>query len=220
MQPGQLILDIACGNGSFSRRLAQLGAQVVACDFSQEFIRLAKARTTGHVDRIAYHVIDATDEAQLLALGRHRFDAAVCTMGIMDMPAIEALFNAVSQLLKANRPFVFSVMHPCFNSNLSTKVIEEEDRDGEIITTYAVKVTRYIHPFTVKGIGFRGQPITQYYFHRPISALFNAAFRAGFVLDGLEEPAFDGTTESRQPRGWANYTEIPPVFIARMRVTR
>ncbi len=36
----------------------------------------------------AYHVIDATDEAQLLALGTRRFDAAVCTMGITEIPPV------------------------------------------------------------------------------------------------------------------------------------
>tara|TARA_Y100000588_G_scaffold343100_1_gene388375 strand:- start:1897 stop:2166 length:270 start_codon:yes stop_codon:yes gene_type:complete len=30
IQPGEYVLDIACGNGNFSRHLAELGAQVVA----------------------------------------------------------------------------------------------------------------------------------------------------------------------------------------------
>ena len=40
--PGQKILDIACGNGQFSRRLKSLGAQVTACDGSSQLIQLAK----------------------------------------------------------------------------------------------------------------------------------------------------------------------------------
>src|SRR5712692_2297570 len=73
------VLDIACGNGAFTRRMTALGAHVVASDFSEKFIELAKARTTEHADRITYHVVDATDAAQLLALGApHAFDAAVC----------------------------------------------------------------------------------------------------------------------------------------------
>ncbi len=34
-QPGQRILDIACGNGLFSRRLAALGTAAIAFDFRQ-----------------------------------------------------------------------------------------------------------------------------------------------------------------------------------------
>jgi 2-polyprenyl-3-methyl-5-hydroxy-6-metoxy-1,4-benzoquinol methylase len=34
VQPGAVVLDVACGNGQFARRLAELGAQVVATDYS------------------------------------------------------------------------------------------------------------------------------------------------------------------------------------------
>src|SRR5579859_5686634 len=54
MRPGQQILEIACGNGVFSRRLAALAAQVVATDFSRTFLQRAQARTTTHADRIEY----------------------------------------------------------------------------------------------------------------------------------------------------------------------
>ena len=46
VQPGRRYLDIACGNGLTSRRLAALGAQVVAFDFSANLIERAKARST------------------------------------------------------------------------------------------------------------------------------------------------------------------------------
>src|SRR5919112_274011 len=38
--PGETVLDVACGNGVFSRRLAELGARVVAVDFSEKFVEL------------------------------------------------------------------------------------------------------------------------------------------------------------------------------------
>src|SRR5258706_11051631 len=50
IQPGEHVLDIACGNGQFSRRLAEMGANVVASDFSPKLIELAKGRTTEHTD--------------------------------------------------------------------------------------------------------------------------------------------------------------------------
>src|SRR6188474_2104117 len=84
---GELILDVACGNGVFSRLLARLGARVVACDFSAALIERARARSAAHADQISYQVLDATDEARLLALGAGRFDGAVCNMALMDIPA-------------------------------------------------------------------------------------------------------------------------------------
>ena len=46
IQTGEKVLDIACGNGQFSRRLADLGASVVASDFSPKLIELAQGRST------------------------------------------------------------------------------------------------------------------------------------------------------------------------------
>src|SRR5207248_6911437 len=145
VQPGQVILEIACGNGVFSRRLASIGAQVVATDFSAGFLELAKARTTEHPERIAYRLVDATDEGQLLALGQRRFDAAVCNMALMDMVTIEPLMRALAQLLRSGGRFVFSLLHPAFNNHGGTRLaLEEEDRDGQLVETHYVKVSNYL----------------------------------------------------------------------------
>ncbi len=218
LREGELVLEIACGNGNFARRMAELGARVVASDFSEVFIERAKARTSENADRIEYRVIDATDGDQLMALGQCRFDAAVCTMGIMDMSSIEPMITSLSRLLRVGGRFVFSLTHPCFNSPTATHLAETEDRHGELVTTYSVKVTDYIRPFSRKGLGVKGQPTAHWYFHRPISMLFGACFDAGFVLDGIEEPVFEEREPGKWPGSWSNYTEIPPALIARMRL--
>jgi SAM-dependent methyltransferase len=218
LQPGETVLDIACGNGSFARRMTQLGAQVVATDFSQVFLDRAKERTTENADRIEYRLVDATDEVQLLALGENHFDAAVCTMGLMDIADIEPLAATLPRLLKPNARFVFSVMHPCFNSG-SAMMIEEVDIEGQIISTYSVKVSEYLGLTPKRGLGILDQPMPQYYFYRPLHALLNTFFQTGFVLDGLEEPAFPKRTDGSGGLGWGSFSEIPPVFIARLRLT-
>ena len=218
LKPGELVLDVACGNGNFGRRMAAVGARVIASDFSDVFIERARARTVANADRIEYRVIDATDAGQLMALGERRFDAAVCTMALMDMSSIEPLLASLGKLLKPGGRFVFSVMHPCFASPTTEMVAELVDREGELVTTYSVKIADYITPFSRKGLGIVGQPVPHIYFHRPISALFRACFDAGFVLDGTEEPVFREPTPSKRPLSWGNYREVPPVLVARMRL--
>src|SRR5689334_24939736 len=61
IEPGESVFEVACGNGLFARRLAELGAFVVASDFSGRMIEHARQRTTSHTDRIEYHMADATD---------------------------------------------------------------------------------------------------------------------------------------------------------------
>src|SRR5437870_4061910 len=41
-RPGDRLLDVACGNGVSSRRLASSGAKVVAFDFSEQMIAAAR----------------------------------------------------------------------------------------------------------------------------------------------------------------------------------
>ena len=216
LRAGETVLDVACGNGAFSRRMAQLGASVVAFDFSEPFIECARKRTLDDADRIEYHVLDATDRLGMLSLGERRFDAAVCTMAIMDMADIEPLAETLPRLLKEDGRFVLSILHPCFNQTGCRLTLEEEEKDGRLVVTPAVKVVRYVTPGASKGIGIRGQPVPQYYFHRPLHALLRPFFSQGFLLDGLEERAFEPTDEP--PRlTWNSFPEIPPVLVLRLR---
>lgn len=215
-QPGQQILDIACGNGLTSRRLAALGAQVTAFDFSANLIDKARARENPN-SRITYHLIDATNAEELLALGEEMFDAALSNMALFDMADIETLFRTLPKLLKPGGSFVFSLTHPAFNNASSMHVMEEFD-DGEIKTIYSVKISRYMTPYHGKGLALRGQPKPQMYFQRPLQYYLNLGFQNGFVLDGFEERAFPPDHPQTAPLGWGGkFSEIPPVLIARLR---
>ncbi|MCU0495228.1 MAG: class I SAM-dependent methyltransferase [Chloroflexaceae bacterium] len=216
LTPGETVLEVACGNGAFARRMAEAGVQVLATDFSTGLLEHARRRTQH--ESISYALVDATEEEQLLALGQRRFDAAVCNMGLMDMPVIDPLFAALSRVLKPGGRFVFSVQHPCFNSNGANKTVELQDQDGELATIAAIKVSRYATPWTERAMGAAGQETPHYQFHRPINQLLNAGFRAGLVLHGLEEPVDEAEPNSSKWMAWSNFQELPPVLVGRFRL--
>jgi 2-polyprenyl-3-methyl-5-hydroxy-6-metoxy-1,4-benzoquinol methylase len=219
IKPGERVLDIACGNGLTSRRMAALGAYVTACDFAAELVALARQRTTGNVERIHYSVVDATDELALLALGEGKFDAALCAMALFDMAEIDPLLRALRRLLKPAGRFVFSVVHPCFNNPHVMHVAEEEDDQGKIVTRYSVRVRGYMTSTVDHTLAINGQPKAQVEFHRPLQALLSACFKAGFVLDALEERAFPPDHPlGKDPLSWGgHFSEFPPVLVARVR---
>jgi 2-polyprenyl-3-methyl-5-hydroxy-6-metoxy-1,4-benzoquinol methylase len=218
VRDGDTILDIACGAGRFARRIAELGARVVAFDYSAEFIARARERTSRDV-AIEYDLVDAADVEALLSLGSKRFNKAVCTMAIMDMPEIRPLFAALSGMLTPGGVFVFSVTHPCFHSAAIQRFAEiyEEDAGRHVIRS-GVKVSSYLSPFARKTEGIIGQPEPQWFFHRPMSALFRVGFDGGFVVDGIEEPGFPQADTPKPGVRWHDMPDIPPVMVVRMRL--
>jgi len=165
------VLDIACGNGNYSKWLADKGVKVVGFDYSPKMIELAKKRRADDLNRIHFQVCDATDYDALIALKQEKpFTKAVANMAIMDISKIEPLFKAVYEMLDKGGIFVFSTHHPCFT-------FPNND---------------YLSSDYYKGIAIEGQPELQYYFHRPMEVIFNLAFKCGFCIDGFYEIPFDG----------------------------
>ena len=217
ISPGQTVLEAACGAGIFARRMAELGANVVAFDASAAFLEAARKRTAEYADRIELRHVDATDEDQLLALGEGRFDAAVCNMALMDMADIRILASALSRLLKPGGRFVFSVPHPCFNmTSVKRAAEEEEDRDGDLAIVRYVKVSKYLTPSTTRAIGIQGQPVPHHYFDRPLSLLLRTFFDVGFTMDALEEPAAPPRPDGERLLAWSSFPDIPSVLAARL----
>jgi ubiquinone/menaquinone biosynthesis C-methylase UbiE len=214
LEPGERVLEIACGNGDFARRMSELGGEVLATDFSERMLELARSRN-GPVE---YRLADATDEQALLGLGpRASFDAIVSNMAIMDMVSIEPMAAAASRLLKPNGRFVFATLHPAFNSG-DVRPTVELDLEGNVTQVYSVKVASYGRAFRIKGVAMPGQPVEQWYFHRPLWMIVQPFFQHGFVLDGLEEPLV--TEGEREKPGTPEYvfTQIPGVLVGRMRL--
>ncbi len=171
IKENDLVLDIACGNGNYSEYMAKQGARVVAFDYSEKMIELAIKRRESVLNKVEFHVCDATDYNGLLKLRQGvPFSKAVANMAIMDISDIEPLFRAVHEMLDDNSVFVFATHHPCFT-------YENED---------------YFTSTVNKGIAIEGQPALQNYYHRSIGEIFDTAFKIGFILDGFYEVPFEG----------------------------
>ena len=159
------------GQEIFLKKLAENGAYVVAFDFSEKMIEHARRRRQNCYNNVEFHVCDATQYDDIIALKDKRyFDKAVANMAIMDIAVIEPLFRAMSVVLKPGGVFVFSLHHPCF--------IKPEGY--------------YLTPFIHEGEGIIGQPVKQLYYHRSLQDLMHLFFHTGFVIDGFfEEPDDD-----------------------------
>lgn len=215
VQPGERVLDIACGNGQMARHLAQSGAQVLATDFSAVFLERAQARAEGstYAERITYRLADATSPDDLAALGSG-YDAVICLMGMMDMPEIAPLAQALPRLLRPGGRFVFAVQHPAFNSAY-VRIQAEQRADGHASTW--VSVHGYADAHTGLGAGMPDEPNPHWYFHRSLSTLLAPFLAAGLLLDGIREPTF-AEPQGTNALSWSHARGIPPILAARLRV--
>lgn len=212
LEPGERVLDIACGNGQLARRMAKQGAHVLAVDFSGPMLDRARA----HGGQVEYRQVDATNEDALLSLGElGSFDAVVNNMAIMDMQTIEPMVAAASRLLRPAGRFVFSTLHPAFNSGDARPTVEL-DPEGHGTETYSIKVSAYGRPSKSKGVAVPRQPVLQWYFHRPLWMILAPFFEHGFALDALEEPLLQSGEKELGTPSYV-YTQVPGVLVARMR---
>jgi SAM-dependent methyltransferase len=213
---GRQVLDACCGNGNYARHLAGRGAVVTAFDGAAAFIDAARARTPAAA-AVTYLTLDATDAVALAVLGEKAFDAAVCSMALMDLPTIAPLLAAVARALRPGGALVFSVCHPAFNSPRSTATAEMFNDAGRMRQRFGVTTGHYLTPYTDLSEGILHQPEPHPMFHRPINLLLRECFAAGFVVDGFEEPAF-AFEKSAGPFSHAKRPEIPPALVIRAKI--
>ena len=177
---GQNVCDVACGEGYVSRSLAQRGAGVTGVDLSLNLLAHAR-RQAGELP-----ICTVQDDAQTLSTQADAtFDAAVCSMALMDIPDTEAVFRAVHRVLAPGGRFVFSLLHPCFETPFhvpeSHLLLDAAGGfDGFIVRHYL----REGH-WTSGGTGMRGRFGAH---HRTLSTLLNSLLRAGFQIVGVDEP--------------------------------
>ncbi|TMJ19565.1 MAG: methyltransferase domain-containing protein [Alphaproteobacteria bacterium] len=96
-QPGELILDLGCGDGALTQRIVEAGASVIGIDSSQEMVEAARARG-----------IDAfVGDAEAMDLGRFgAFDAVFSNAALHWMLDADAVASGVFKALRPGGRFV------------------------------------------------------------------------------------------------------------------
>ena len=96
-QPGESVLDVACGTGGIAERVARRGAEVTGVDFSSTLVETARRRAEDEGLSIRYELGDA----EVLPYGDASFDVVVSAFGHMFAPDQVA---AAGELARVCRP--------------------------------------------------------------------------------------------------------------------
>ncbi len=135
------VLDLACGAGHNTRRLARMGAQVTGLDISEALVERSRVREEHDHLGIQYYTADA---ARVDMLADETFDLVVCQMALMDIPDAAAAIREVARVLRPAGRFVALLLHPCFDIPEASGWVVE--RIGPTTTVWR-KVRRYAEPF-------------------------------------------------------------------------
>jgi SAM-dependent methyltransferase len=177
---GKAVCDIACGEGHLSRLFAQRGAHVTGIDLSANLLEHARVRSASHSINFI-----RDDAQQLSMLQAGTFDVAICNMALMDIPDMLAVYRAAHRILNTDGRFVFSVLHPCFETpfHVPESHIQHDAQgnfDGFIVRRYADE-----GHWNSGGTGMRGKFGA---YHRTLSTYINGLVETGFQLTRIAEP--------------------------------
>jgi ubiquinone/menaquinone biosynthesis C-methylase UbiE len=172
---GQLVLDLACGEGYNTRILASRGAKVSGIDFSTRMIELAKIEEAKEKLGIDYYVADAAD---LSMFRNDYFDLVTCFMALQDIKNYKKAMAEVARVLKNRSRFVFSIPHPCFEM-----VVDKGNRISTAARYFGAaedhihwKMERLLKPFETTS------------FHRTLTEYINELHKNRLLVRRLAEP--------------------------------
>lgn len=205
-------LDIGCGEGSNTRKLAERGARMTAIDIAPTFIRHAREAEAEAPLGIAYLEGDGT----ALPFAGESFDFATAFMSLMDMPRQDHALAEARRVLKPGGFLQFSILHPCFappyrkvlrNEAGDVRGIEVgryfDGIDGEIETwrfgAAPAEVKASVEPFRVPR------------FHRTLSDWVATIVAAGLAIEHMAEPRVDAETARTVP--YLADTHVAPLFL-------
>jgi ubiquinone/menaquinone biosynthesis C-methylase UbiE len=205
---GKRIVDIACGQGFFSKMYADAGATVLGVDIAPELIAYAKKYESKNLSF-------AVAPAEALAPApSNSFDGALIVLALQNIKDMPQALKEASRTLVKGGTLVVVLNHPCFRI-LKASAWGYDESAG---VQYR-RIDKYGMPFSIKvdmtpGKKAEREKIHTMSFHRPLQDYFKALSGAGFSVTGLEEWISHKQSE-RGPRAKAEDTARKefPMFL-------
>jgi len=206
LQKGDSVLDLACGQGVFSRYLSQKGMKVTGLDTSEEMIRFAQSRPD---KAVRYEPGDVQDSR---ALTGKTFDGVVCLLALQNIESLPPVMRNVKRWLKPGGRFVMVTTHPCFRIPRQTHWGWDAQKKIQYRRVDLYGSETAIPILTPPFAQSKNFTVT---YHRPLQSYFQALAEADLCVDGLEEWASHKTSEpGKRSRAENRARQEIPLFLA------
>ena len=180
----RVLLDVGCGTGDLTVRLASVSDAVIAIDPSDASIEVA--RSLGAPSHVEFKV--GSLEGLLDVLVERRPTAAIAGMTLMTVPDLKAFAAALGRILRVGGRFAATMAHPWF----WPRYWEYEDTEW---FSYSEEI--FVEaPFKTST---EDSGVATTHVHRPLEAYVGAFESEGFLLELVREPMpTDPTIEAVQ----------------------
>ena len=177
---GMNILDLACGQGFFSRAFHEKGAKVTGCDIAPELINIARNNSPKEIE---YHTAPADG---LTFIENGNMDAVVIILAIQNIENLTGTFSECARVLKKNGKLFIVINHPAFRiPKRSSWQWDEANRQYRRIDAYLSERCEKID--MTPGESSEAKKKFTVTFHRPLQVFFKALNKSGFAVSKLEE---------------------------------
>jgi len=186
---GKRVLDAGCGPGVYAEWLVNHGAEVVALDVSPKMVKFARQRVGARAT-----VLEADIERPLTFLQDTSFDIVISTLVLDYVLDWNHVFREFFRVLRQPGYLIFSVGHPFADFVLS--------KSDNYFRTELIK-------WEWTGFGF---PVRVPAYRRPLNAVLNPLFEAGFTLERILEPIPTEQFKQEDSKGYEELSRRPGIL--------
>jgi ubiquinone/menaquinone biosynthesis C-methylase UbiE len=179
-QKNEVVLDNACGQGYFSRAIAETGAKVIGVDIAKELIEIAKKNSPKEIsfNTSPSHLLGFIQDSSV--------DKAITILALQNIEKLNETLIETSRVLKKGGKFFFVLNHPAFRipKKSSWQWDEENSKQYRRIDAYMSDIKEKIEMNPGARENDKEYTVS---FHRPLQVYFKAINKAGFLVGRFEE---------------------------------
>lgn len=194
LQSGEVVFDLACGQGYFSNIFAkQKGVKVVASDLSRKLVEKAAEKNKN----IDFHVAPAHKS---FFLEDESVDTVVVVLAIQNIENVSQVFAECDRVLKKGGRIVLVLNHPSFRVPQASDWYFADGIQSRLVDKYLTesKISIDMTP----GERDPKKKIKTISFHRPLQYYVKLLSKNGLAITRLEE-WISHKTSQRGPRAEA-----------------
>ncbi|MFA6005638.1 MAG: methyltransferase domain-containing protein [Patescibacteria group bacterium] len=200
------LLDLGCGQGVLARKIPR-NVFYQGVDAASFLIKKAQES-----DKNSNHRYAIGDITKVLPISKRDFSHAAIVLALQNIEFPEKALITASHYLDRSGILVMVLNHPCFRiPRQSSWGIDEKNK-----LQYR-RINRYMSPMQIPidiNPGTRSRSIQTWSFHVPLQDISTYLFKAGFVIERMEEWSSDKESVGRAAKMENRSRNEIPLFMA------